>query len=422
MRHVVHDADREVVLRLRLRELVEDGLHHARRELLGREAVAAAEDERLDREGRRAAAPRLDERGHDVEVERIADRARLLRPVEDGERLNGLRERGDERRNVERPVEPDLQDADLLALRGEMVDGLVGRFGARAHEDDDARRLGVTDVVEEVVRAPRELREAVHFLLDEAGAGEVIDVSGFARLEEGVGVLRAAAEDRAVRREAATPVRGDGFFVEHREEVLVRELLDLRDLVRRAKTVEEVEKGDPRLQARGLRDDREVVRLLNGVRREKREPRLAAGHDVGVVAEDRESVRRDRPRRHVHHERRQLARDLVHVRDHEEEALRRRERRGEGARLDRPVNGACGAALGLHLDDLGDVAPDVLLALRGPLVGPLAHVGGGRDGVDRDDVVGAVRDGGHGLIAIQSEKSARHESLPFRPGRPDGHH
>ena len=68
VRHVVHDADREVVLRLRLRELVEDGLHHAGRELLGREAVAAADDERLGGEGktrRRAALRRARSRRRD---------------------------------------------------------------------------------------------------------------------------------------------------------------------------------------------------------------------------------------------------------------------------------------------------------------------------------------------------------------------
>ena len=42
MRHVVDDADREMVLGLVLREVVEDRLHHRRRELLRRQAVAAA--------------------------------------------------------------------------------------------------------------------------------------------------------------------------------------------------------------------------------------------------------------------------------------------------------------------------------------------------------------------------------------------
>ena len=62
------------------------------------------------------------------------------------------------------------------------------------------------------------------------------------------------------------------------------------------------------LERRGVRDGRHVVRFLHRVRAEHREAGLAAGHDVGVVAEDRQRVRRQRARRDVHRERRQLAR------------------------------------------------------------------------------------------------------------------
>ena len=44
----------------------------------------------------------------------------------------------------------------------------------------------------------------------------------------------------------------------------------------------------------------EVVRLLHRVRAEQREAGLPAGHHVGVVAEDRQRVRRERARRDVH--------------------------------------------------------------------------------------------------------------------------
>ena len=68
-----------------------------------------------------------------------------------------------------------------------------------------------------------------------------------------------------------------------------------------------------------------------------------------------------------------------------------------------PCTAPGGAALGLHLGDLRNRAPDVLLALGRPLVGPLAHVGGGRDGVDRDDFVGAVGNGGGCLVAVDGD-------------------
>ena len=97
---------------------------------------------------------------------------------------------------------------------------------------------------------------------------------------------------------------------------------------------------------------------------EHREPGAAHGHHVAVVAEDRQRVRRERPRRDVDHGRRQLAGDLEHVRDHQQQALRRGERRRQRAGLERAVQRAGGAGLALHLDDRGDRAPEVRSAAR----------------------------------------------------------
>ena len=55
----------------------------------------------------------------------------------------------------------------------------------------------------------------------------------------------------------------------------------------------------------------------------------------------------------------QLAGDLVHVGDHQQQALRRREGRRQRAGLQRAVNGAGRAAFALHLDHRRDGAPDV---------------------------------------------------------------
>jgi hypothetical protein len=61
----------------------------------------------------------------------------------------------------------------------------------------------------------------------------------------------------------------------------------------------------------------------------------------------------------VHHERRELAGDLEHVGEHQQQPLRGREGRGEGTGLEGPVQRAGGARLALHLDDLGDRAEEV---------------------------------------------------------------
>jgi hypothetical protein len=85
--------------------MVGDGLDHGRRELLGGQAVAAADD--LDR-------PAGEGQG-DVEIERLADRAGLLGPVEDGDLPGRGRDGRVEGGGVEGPVEADLDETELGA-------------------------------------------------------------------------------------------------------------------------------------------------------------------------------------------------------------------------------------------------------------------------------------------------------------------
>ncbi len=368
--------------------------------LLRRQAVAAADGQDLP--------SGFGERRDDVEVERLAERARLLGPIEHRDPLHGRGQGGQEVLGRERPVDADLDEADLLAARDHPLDQFVRDLGARAHHDDDALGFGVADVVEEVVLAADERRELVHRLLEGGRGGVVEQVARLARLEEGVGVLGGPAEDRLVRRERAGPVSRHQVLGDHRPQILVRQLFDLRNLVRGAEAVKVVEHRNAGPQGRPLADRREVVGLLHRPRGQHPEPRLAARHDVGVIPEDRQRVRGHGARRHVHAERGQLARDLVHVRDHQEQALRRREGRREGARLQRAVNRAGSAAFRLHLGHRRDGAPDVLLAFRRPLIRPFAHVGRRRDGVDGDDLVRPVGDRGDGLIAVDRDARTCH--------------
>ncbi len=229
--HVVLDAHGEVVLGLGRRELVEDGLHHGRRELLGGQAVAAA-DHLGEGEGEGALREALAEGREDVLVQRLARGARLLGAVEDGDGLDRLRDGAEEGLHGEGPEEPDLDEAHLLAARHEVLDGFVGRLGARAHDDDDALGVGGADVVEEVVLPADDLGELVHGLLDDGREGRVERVAALAGLEEDVGVLGRAAQDGVVGREGPRPVGAHEVVVDHGPHVVVGELLDLLDLVR----------------------------------------------------------------------------------------------------------------------------------------------------------------------------------------------
>jgi hypothetical protein len=366
-RHVVGDPDGERVRRVVGAQRRDHRLHHGGGELLRREPVAAA-DHVGARAGEESPAPPLVQRGQDVEVQRLAGGARLLRAVEDGDPAGARGQRRQEVLDRERAEEANLHHSDALAARGQPLDGLTGRLGPGAHHHQHVLGLGMAAVPERAVGAAGQRLEAGHGVADDARDGGVVPVRRLARLEERVGVLRRPAQDRPVGREPAGPVVQHPLGVHHRAQRLVVERLDRRHLVRGAEAVEEVQEGHAARERRRVGDGGEVLRLLHGGRREHREARPAAGHHVRVVAEDRERVRRERARRDVHAERRQLARDLVHVRDHEQQALRRREGRRERSGLQRAVHRAGAApASDCISSTLGTSAPQVRACPLSPI-------------------------------------------------------
>ena len=126
MGDVVADTDREMLLRPGLLHLGDYGHHHCRRELLRRQAVAAADDAR--HRGARAVSDRFRERGDDILVERLAARTGLLGAVEHGNHLHGVGQRREEVLRGERPVQPHVHHADAFGMQG--VDRLCDGVGA----------------------------------------------------------------------------------------------------------------------------------------------------------------------------------------------------------------------------------------------------------------------------------------------------
>ena len=243
----------------------------------------------------------------------------------------------------------DLQHADPLAAGVQVGHGLRGGLRARAHHDDDPVGFRVTGVLHRVVPAPGALGEGVHRVFHRGRHGGVERVGRLPRLEVHVGVLRGAPDERVLRCQRPAAVRADQFLGHERAQVVVGQQLDRVQLVRGAEPVEEMHERHPRRKRHGLRHQREVVRLLDRRGGQQRETGLPHRHHVGVVTEDRQPLRGQRPGRHVHHARGQLTSDLVHVRDHQQQALRGGEGGGQRTALQRAVQGTGGAALALHL-------------------------------------------------------------------------
>ncbi len=256
--------------------------------------------------------------------------------------------------------------------------------------------------------------ELLHDLLDDPGYREVEGVRRLARLEEDVGVLGRPPNDRSIRRHPAGAQGQHVIIADQRADVVLFEHGDLVDLVRGAEAVEEVEERDPGAQRRRMGYERKVVCFLDRACREHRPTGRSRVHHIAVVAKDRERMGRDRPCRDMDHRRRQLAGDLEHVGDHQQESLGRGERRPERALLERAVQRSGRASLGLHLDDVRHLPPEVRPARRRPIVAVFGHGGGGGDRVDRDHFADGVGDAGRCFVAVQALVPLLHVPASFR--------
>ena len=185
--------------------------------------------------------------------------------------------------------------------------------------------------------------------------------------------------------------------------------VDLRDFARGPESVEEVDERDLGLEGADVRHHREVHGFLHRCRSQKAESGLPRRHDVGVVAEDRQGVRGEGAGRDVEDRRKQFAGDLVHVRNHQEQALRCGERRGQRAGRQGAVHRAGGAGLGLHLGHLKGLAEEILAAVGGPRIGDLPHRRAWSDRVNRGHIAECIRYVRSGGVAVDGH----HLRFPF---------
>ena len=170
----------------------------------------------------RPGGKRLGKRRDDVQIQRLAGSADFLRAIEDGDLLDGRRQRGAKALRVPRPIERHVQHADPLAVRVQPGGGLVEHFERRADDDRDPLGLGMTAVAEQAVGAAGEGADAIHRALHDVGNAGVVRVRRLARLEKRVRVVGRAADDRPLRRERPRAVRAHQLVVDRGPDLLVR--------------------------------------------------------------------------------------------------------------------------------------------------------------------------------------------------------
>ncbi len=212
-----------------------------------------------------------------------------------------------------------------------IIDNFFCDVADRAHCDDDAVGIGCAVIVKEFIVGAYSCVDFVHIVLDYLGQCIVICVACLSVLEEYVAVLCRAAQYGMLGVESAFAECVDSVFVNHLAEGVIVPYFDLRDFVRSAETVKEIDKGNSALDGRKVCDRAEVHDLLRVGTCHHSITGLAACHNVGMIAENVKSVRSDASCRNVNNAGQKFACDLVHVGDHQQQTLRCGKCGGESA-------------------------------------------------------------------------------------------
>ena len=221
-------------------------------------------------------------------------------------------------------------------------------------------------------------------------------------LEEDITVLVRAAHYGTLGVESALSERLNSVHVAHLLEVFVIPDLDLLYLVRGTEAVEEVDEGNASLDCSEVRNSAEVHDLLRVGFCKHCETGLTTCIDIGMIAEDVKSVRSDASCGYVENCGKQLACDLIHIGDHEEQTLRSGVGGCESTCGQRTVNGSGSACFGLHLGDLDGRAENVFHALCRPLINIVSHGAGRGYRVDTGNLCERVRHICSSIVAVHA--------------------
>ena len=277
-RHVVHDAEGELVFRFRKSQILVHGQDLCRSCVVRPEAVTSAYDDR-------SVFLAVEAFLH-IQIQRFAVGARFFRAVQYGNRLGCGRNGCQEMLGRERTIQVNGYQAHLFALCGQVVDGFADGFGYGTHGDDDAFCVCGTVVREQAVFAAGDFRHLVHVVLYDGRNCVVVIIARFTVSEERVGVFGHTACHRMFGRQGAAAELLQSLLVYQRSEVVVLQHFNLLDFVRRTETVEEVQERHAALDGRQVCHAGQIHHFLYGTFAQHGETGLAARHDVLMVTED----------------------------------------------------------------------------------------------------------------------------------------
>ncbi len=310
---VIVDADGEVILHLAV-EVGEDSLDVGRREFLAAQTITAADDGDI-------LAASFSHGCADIQVQRLTQRAGFLGAVQNSDLLHGCRNSSREHINGERTIEVNLDDTDLFAHFNHLGDGFISNVTAGAHDDDHFLGIGSTNIIIRMICTSSDCLNFAHGLFHDTGNSSVEVVGSFTALEIDVRVLSGACLMRMFRIQSAVTELLDLIPRHDLSEFIIIGEIHLLDFVGGTETIEEMQERYRSLQGCNMGNDCHISSFLNRAGSEHGKTGLTASHNVGMIAEDGQSMISKSTGADMENAGHQFAGNLVHVRDHQQKTL-----------------------------------------------------------------------------------------------------
>ena len=218
-----------------------------------------------------------------------------------------------------------------MSLGDQSVHGLLDGLTDGPHGNDDIFRIRRAYIVEGLVAAAGDLLDFFHIVVNDFRNLVVEFIGGLTHLEEDIRILRGSADDRMFRIQRPVPEFLYGIHIDELCQVIIVQHFDLLNLVGGTEAVEEMQERHPALDGGKMSDSAQVHDFLYRIGGQHGKTGLTGCHNVGVVSENIQRVGGKASGTDMHNARKQLACDLIHVRDHEQQSLRCSVGCGEGA-------------------------------------------------------------------------------------------
>ena len=312
--YIVIDTDREMVFRHRQGEVLINGQHLCGCRIVTTQTIASAYNEQV-------LTSHLVQSGFYIQIERFAIGTGFFGAVEDADTFDGLGQCLFQIFQAERTIEMNIDHTQFVSFCGFVVNDLFQALADRSHSDDDILGIGCSVIGEGTIFASGDSTDFIHIIGHHVCHSIVITVRGLTVCEEHIGILVQSACVRVHRRHSAIAERLQSLHIHQRTKVFHINSLYLLILMRCTETVKEIEERYAGLDGGKMCHTRQIHYFLYGTFRQHGKSGLPTCHHILMVTEDTEHMAGQRACRYMKDGRKQFSCNLIHVRNHQQQAL-----------------------------------------------------------------------------------------------------